>query len=318
MANAKLLLQYANISLCIVVLALLVTMWRQKLLSTFKTLALYLSAALAVEAVQLPLLFFRRYTGIKIDSAYNMVFYSNQVASVVETLLVIAVIYTVYRIAMTPFPGLQRIGKVVFRWVAGVSSVLALVVALSPTVFSEGSPATKAVTAVISRSQEGTNVLTLCLLLFVCFAIKPLGLTFRSHIFGISLGLGLIATGQLVEAAWFWTIGAHSFYSPIFLVSTLGYMVAFVVWGVYFVLPEPAQKIVTLPTTSPFFHWNRLAEALGEEPGQVAIGFSPKMLAPGEVKAMETINKFRLERIAAEKVAAEAQRNTGLDEIAAS
>ena len=44
--------------------------------------------------------------------------------------------------------------------------------------------------------------------------------------------------------------------------------------------------MITLPTTSPFFFWNRIAEALGDAPGEVAIaGFTPSMFAPAELLA---------------------------------
>jgi hypothetical protein len=224
----------------------------------------------------------------------------------------------VFKTAMSPFKGLQRMGKVVFGWVAGVSLVLSLVSVLSPNVLFAGGGPTAAVTIAIQRVQESTNVLTLCLLLFVCFSIKSLGLTFRSRVFGLSLGLGLISTVELVVAAWFWTAGAHSVYSPIYLVNAVGYIAAFSTWGLYFAMPEPAQKMLTLPTTSPFFHWNRIAEALGETPGQVAISFTPSMLAPAEIRAMETINKFTLKRQAEAKAAVEFQNSAKLDDIAAS
>ena len=44
--------------------------------------------------------------------------------------------------------------------------------------------------AVVSQLQRTQSILTLCLLLFVCFAIRPMGLSYSSRIFGVSLGLG--------------------------------------------------------------------------------------------------------------------------------
>ena len=45
--------------------------------------------------------------------------------------------------------------------------------------------------------------------------------------------------------------------------------------------------MVLLPTTSPFFFWNKVSEALGDAPGMVAVaGFTPDMLAPAELKAL--------------------------------
>jgi hypothetical protein len=141
----------------------------------------------------------------------------------------------------------------------------------------------------VSQLQQGTFVLTLCLLLFVSLAIRPLGLTFRSHIFGVTLGLGVTATAFLVQAAWISTVGAQSLYSPVYLISTIGSLISVGVWGAYFVLPEPERKMILLPTTSPFFTWNRISEALGDEPGYVAVaGFKPQMLAAAELKVLSS------------------------------
>ena len=54
-------------------------------------------------------------------------------------------------------------------------------------------------------------------------------------------------------------------------------------------LPEPERKMILLPTTSPFFTWNRISEALGDEPGYVAVaGFKPQMLAAAELKVLSS------------------------------
>jgi hypothetical protein len=147
--------------------------------------------------------------------------------------------------------------------------------------------------------------LVLCLLLFVCFATKSLGLTYRSHIFGVTLGMGVFATVQLVQAAWFSTSQAHSVYSPIYLVSTLGTCAAFLVWGAYFAMPEPERRMILLPTTSPFFFWNRISEALGDSPGHVAIsGIKP---SPVEMKIMSAMGKAARERESAAQAEADAK-----------
>ncbi len=317
--SVKLLLQYADISLLAVISVVLLIMWRKRLLSTNKALAGYLATALVLEAIVVPILFFRKNLGLDIDFAYRTLFFSTIIGSFIETVLMIVIIYGVFNAAMSPFKGLQRMGQVVFRWVAGVSILLMLVSAVSPHVLLGHGGATATVTVIIQRVQESTNVLTLCLLLFVSFSIKSLGLTYRSRLFGMTVGLGIISTLELIVAAWYSTTGAPV-YSPIYLVNAVGYIAAFATWGVYFAVPEPAQRMLTLPTTSPFFHWNRIAEALGEEPGQVAISFGPSMFAPGEVKAMETINKFTLKRQAEAKAKslAESQRTVELDDIAAS
>ncbi len=55
--------------------------------------------------------------------------------------------------------------------------------------------------------------------------------------------------------------------------------------------------MVLLPTTSPYFLWNAISEALGDEPGFVAIaGFTPDMLAPAELTVLTAASKWAKER----------------------
>jgi hypothetical protein len=254
-------------------------------------------------SILIPLLFFRKALGISLPVAFNTYFYTAWISGAIQALLLIAIIYHVYSEAMRPLQGLQRIGKIIFRWVAVVSVAVSIAIAAGPH-FSNANYV-GSIGGMVSQIQQGTFVLTLCLLLFVCFAIRPLGLTFRSRIFGISLGLGITAVAFLVQAAWISTMGSGSLYSPIYLVSTVGSLISVSVWGAYFVLPEPERKMILLPTTSPFFTWNRISEALGDEPGYVAIaGFKPQMLAAAELKVLSSA-AHRADRLPASTQVAE-------------
>jgi len=288
--TAKLLLEYSEISLLFVSALVIVVMWRKRLLRDFSAVACYLALLIVGQFVDVPILFFRRAVGLSIDVAYSVLFGWHVVSYVLEAGLMISVIYGVYSLAMKPLPGLQQMGKVIFRWVAGISLALGLVAALGPHVLGSGYAPTAIITTIIERVHECVGLLTLCLLLFVCFSIKSLGLSYRSHIFGVSLGIGIISTTQLVEAAWLATAGAHTIYSPIYLVETLGYVAAVLLCGAYFILPAPERKLILLPTTSPFFYWNRIAEALGDRPGHVAIsGLKP---SAAELKVLTALTKL--------------------------
>jgi hypothetical protein len=250
-------------------------------------------------SIFIPVLFFRRSTGLTLPVAYRLYFFTYWTSAVVFGLLLVAIIYSVYNKAMQPMKGLQRIGKIIFRWVIVVSMAVSLAIAVGPHL-TAGYSKDMIWATMISQIQQGTSVLTLCLLLFVCFAIRPLGLTFRSRIFGITLGLGITATTYLVQAAWLATTGAQSIYSLVSFLPTVGSLIAVCIWGTYFALPEPERKMILLPTTSPFFTWNRISEALGDEPGFVAVaGFKPEMLAPAELKVLSSGTVPRQDRLPA-------------------
>ena len=295
------LLKYSSIAFIALCVGILVLMARKQLLAKFPLLATLLCVDAIAGTITVAILFFRQALGIEIHAAYKIYFYTHWVSLVAEGILRILIIYSVFSLAMKPLQGLHQIGKVIFRWVAAVSVMVSAAIAIGPHFVTPGYGLTMAIARVAGQVQQGVSVLTLCLLLFVCFSTKPLGLTYRSQLFGVTLGLGVMATATLIQAAWLSTTGAHSLYSPIYLFGVLGSLVAFSVWGTYFALPEPERKLILLPTTSPFFFWNRISEALGDSPGHVAIaGFRPDMLAPAEMQMLSAPSTHRIEQPIAE------------------
>jgi hypothetical protein len=168
----------------------------------------------------------------------------------------------------------------VFRWVAAISVAVAIGVAVTPHLSG-----IKFMVAMITQLQQTSSILTLCLLLFVCFAIRPMGLSLRSRIFGVSLGLGILATVNLVNSAWI----AHNpnMYSLFSVVNGLAVGLTLLTWSAYFAFPETKRRIIVLPTTSPFLRWNQISMALGDDPGFVAVGgIPPELFAPAELEVM--------------------------------
>ncbi|MEO6815137.1 MAG: hypothetical protein ABI177_00420 [Edaphobacter sp.] len=113
-----------------------------------------------------------------------------------------------------------------------------------------------------------------------------MGLSHRSRIFGVSLGLGILATTDLVRAAWL----SHNvdMYSTLNLVNGIAMCATFCIWSAYFAFPEPKRRLIVLPTTSPFLRWNQISLALGDEPGYVAVGgIAPELFAPAEIEIMK-------------------------------
>jgi hypothetical protein len=76
----------------------------------------------------------------------------------------------------------------------------------------------------------------------------------------------------------------HTAYS---MINGLVFCVIVSTWTAYFALPEPKRRIIVLPTTSPFLRWNQISQALGDNPGFVAIGgVPPELFAPAELEVM--------------------------------
>src|SRR5271156_6545543 len=252
---------------------------RAKAARQFTYLFALLCVRLVCSFICIPLLAFGGH-GIELHLAYQIYFYVYWTSYALEAILSLLVIYSIFRMAMAPLKGLQTLGMLVFRWVAAISVAVAIGVAVSPH-----QSGIKFMTAMITQLQQTSSILTLCLLLFVCFAIRPMGLSFRSRIFGVSLGLGFLATINLVNSAWL----AHNLtmYSLFSLVNGLAVGLTLLTWSAYFAFPEPKRRIIVLPTTSPFLRWNQISIALGDDPGFVAVGgIPPELFAPAELEVM--------------------------------
>jgi hypothetical protein len=252
---------------------------RSKAVRQFSFLFALLCVRLGCSLICLPLLYFCA-RGIEKHLAYQVYFYVYWASYAVEAILSLLVIYSIFKLAMAPLKGLQTLGMLVFRWVAAISVAVAIGVAVTPHLSG-----ITFMVAMVTQLQQTSSILTLCLLLFVCFAIRPMGLSYNSRIFGVSLGLGVLATVSLVDSAWL----AHSpsMYSTISLINAGAVVLTLLMWSAYFAFPEPKRRIITLPTTSPFLRWNQISLALGDDPGHVAIGgIPPELFAPAELEVM--------------------------------
>jgi len=283
--DTKLLLEYTMMTEFVMSVACLLIMWRRRLLRDMWGLAAFLGVFAIDIFIAVGLMYFRKDFGIAAHSAWVALYYTKWVCVLIEYVLLLIVIYGAFRLAMKPLRGLHRAGKMIFRWVAVVSLLLSLGMAFGPRTTD---PNAFRIGIIAERLQQGTSVLLLCMLVFVCFTTHYLGLTYRSRIFGILLGLGIFSACTLVESAWMATKGAQTVYAPVFLVSAFGFLACLIVWNGYLLAPEPERKLVLLPTTSPYFFWNQVSEALGDEPGHVVVsGFTPDMLAPGEIQMLK-------------------------------
>jgi hypothetical protein len=219
-------------------------------------------------------------TAIELHLAYKLYFYTYWLSYAVEALLALLIIYSIFKLAMAPLKGLATLGILVFRWAGAISIAVSIGMAIGPQ-----SSGIKFMIAIVKQLQQTSSILTLCLLLFVCFAIRPMGLTYKSRIFGVSLGLGIMATVQLVDLAWL--SNSPELFSVVNITNGIAGCVSMFIWSAYFALPEPKRRLIVLPTTSPFLRWNQISMALGDDPGFVAVGgVPPEIFAPAEIEIM--------------------------------
>jgi len=107
--------------------------------------------------------------------AYKLYFYTYWISYGVAAIFALLLIYDIYRSAMAPLPGLQRLGLLMFKWATAISLAIAIGVTTAPDALSSRHSLIYAV----QQMERSSSILTLCLLLFVCFAILPMGLSFQ-------------------------------------------------------------------------------------------------------------------------------------------
>jgi hypothetical protein len=255
-------------------------MFLRKQVKDYRFLAGFLATRILANVICVSLLRVGSSGKIDIRMEYKIYFYVYWTSYAIEAGLGLAIIYSIYRLAMAPLKGLQALGMLMFRWAAAISFVVAFGMAFGPRVTG-----LKFMSAAVSQLQQTQSILTLCMLLFVTFAIRPMGLSYSSKVFGVSLGLGILAAMDLISSAWMSTSKVMT--STVSLMTGFAIFGAVAVWTTYFALPEPKRRIIVLPTTSPFLRWNQISLALGDNPGYVAIaGIPPEVFAPSEVEIM--------------------------------
>jgi hypothetical protein len=133
----------------------------------------------------------------------------------------------------------------------------------------------------VSQVVRFESMLVLCLLVFLAFASHMLGLSYRSRIFGVSLGFGVTAAATLFNAAF---IAHTAMNTKIELVLSCISSLPLLVWNLSIVLPEPARRLITVPVDSWMLRWNDIAKSFGHGPAAVVVGEDPlQMMHPNEV-----------------------------------
>jgi hypothetical protein len=116
------------------------------------------------------------------------------------------------------------------------------------------------------------SVMELCLLAFLALSIHALGRSFRSRLFGMSLGFGLQAGADLIFTAV--SVRFPGLQSAAALGLQIATIVVLLTFIAYFLIPEPAaeRNMIVLPPTSMLARWNALAKGLGQMPEPVMVG----------------------------------------------
>lgn len=203
---------------------------------------------------------------------YAAYFYTYWVSYVVIAFTIFFVVQEVFKRVMEPVPGLRRLGLLAFRWISVVSVVLSVGAIALPAGTDDAGK--YILCTLVPDLMRCVSILELCLLAFLALSIHTLGRSFRSRLFGIGFGFGVLAATELVCSA---LLAKHpALYSPMNLFQQAMITVVLITWTAYFLVPEPSaeRSLIVLPPSSAMARWNALAKGIGQTP-EVALSSQP-------------------------------------------
>ncbi len=257
MTSVALTILYAAepILMVVAMIALLKSREHRRFPALFAYVALRLGSSVALHF----LLQVRRFVPVSVATAYSLYFYTYWLTYVAGAVVVFLVIQEMFRSSMDPFPGLKWLGTISFRWVACISFVAASAALLTP-----GGKGERFLLAIVAQAMRCESIFILSLLLFLMVAAGKLGLSYRSRVFGISFGFGIMAASDLAASAAFLHFGHSMMTSTISVVTTSASLLTLAVWSAYFLQSEPARQVIALSPSSPLARWNEVVIAIGQ------------------------------------------------------
>lgn len=175
-------------------------------------------------------------------------FYAYWISMPLEYTFAFAVIYEVFRNA---FQAEIKFSPKSIRLFVGLNVLLLAVSAA--LIFSRELPITNfaGLMLMLDRSAE---LLRCGMLLFLWVFAGTLRITWRHHLWGITFGLGMYSAIGLITAAVDVATGkmCSHWLTPI---PHFAYFFATVVWGIYFLKPEPARESLTLERINFYREW---------------------------------------------------------------
>jgi hypothetical protein len=190
--------------------------------------------------------------------SYTQYFWCYWACSAVNLVLGFMVIYEIFLDVFRPYHTLKDLGSVLFKWAALVMSLVGFVVAASSPLGEQG-PIVQAVITVT----RCVRVAQVGLILFLLVFSRYLGVSWKQHSFGISLGLGLSAGVELGSLAFH--VSGHASEVMVHVTNLVAYNIAILIWFTYAAL----KSAVRSPGTELFasHRWEKSLTDL-QTPGQ--------------------------------------------------
>lgn len=230
-----------------------ILLWRRGLYRQFPLFFVYIADELAQFVVFVVMIMTPSVTGTEYGVAYG-------IGLALSTTLRFGVIHEIFGHAFRNYAAISRFSGPAFRW--GTVGTFAAGIALA--LYTGGNQFNRFMLVV--NLLDRTASIAQCALLLGLFVFAAyMGLSLRSHVFGLALGLGIYATVTLAAAA-IRTQFAYVGNTALNYITMVTYHVCVVIWIVYLWAPEHStQYAVTTVPEHDLEAWNKELQRLTQQ-----------------------------------------------------
>jgi hypothetical protein len=199
-------------------------------------------------AISIPLTFFVQY---RPHATYLSFFYTYWLREAIAAVLAFCVISEIYSHIFARYEALEKLGKLLFRWVGSIIILVAVVTAAS----TSGSDFTRLVSGILALSQAIAIIKTGLVLFLFMFAVY-FHLRWPNYLFGITVGLGFYASLDLFQKALLLRHGL-GINMAAGIVNSAAYNCSVIIWLTYLLVPMKENVSGEEFPASDLDHWNQ-------------------------------------------------------------
>lgn len=164
----------------------------------------------------------------------------------ISIILRFGVVYEIFSHVFRKYPGLWALNRSLLSWTTVVLLLAAVAVSAQPL-----GDDTYRILSAVNVVNRAVSLIQIGLLMFIFVFSSACGLSWRSHVYGIALGLGVFSSVDLAIAAmrvWVGTAAGNYVFS---FVTMAAYHCCVLIWLVYLLVPEPSgRRLKDLPANN--------------------------------------------------------------------
>lgn len=225
---------------------LVALLWTKKIGQKFPLFVFYIATSFLF-SITMYIIYLSAFRMRFLRPIYAKVYWVNEAVGV---LLGLAVVYEIFKHLFSPYPGLRKLATQVFQVSIALLVLLGCIVAYAQPL-GEHNPYQAAFLVV----EQAGRVLEVGLLLSLLLFASAFGLHWRQYLFGITLGLGIFVTVELVAVTMRVQFGVTA--GSIFnMVRTISFNSSLIIWISYLLAPELATNPAEMPKRAQLEQWN--------------------------------------------------------------